>query len=505
MEHIEERNLKFWGHNCFSIEHERTILIIDPWFSKSGAFFGSWFQYPKNHHLQDKINEMINNYENSFIFISHEHQDHYDKSFLDGVNKNTTILIPSYRDKTFKKDFESLDLNVIEIQDIQKFNLSDNFWIKPYTSHIGINHDSAILISTKDFNFFNQNDCKIFDRLPEIDVDIDYYSVQFSGATWHPSNFFMTDEQKKEISHKKVNNKLNSVLNGINILRPKYFIPAAGPAIFPYLDESLSYGKDNIFIHQDQLNKYLQDNNIYNNIYLKPGDYLSSEKSNPIIPPTTIEEINNYKIDTIDIWENLNIKFDRKLLEDVIIKRLDKINDIDIIDVPVLILNYSNTHNNKDYDNDKKIIIDISNKTLLHKFKYDSPYEEIIADEKYFALMQSGERWQNIYLSLRARVLRKPDIFSNDLNIFLFSDIENIRENFILTKNISSERIMIKNDDGEIYEINRYCPHNGADLCKAKINSDNYLICPRHGWRFDLNNDGVDKLSKTSIKSKKIS
>ena len=88
--------------------HDGTILITDPWFSKSGAFFGSWFQYPKNHHLQDKINEMINNYENSFIFISHEHQDHYDKSFLYGINKNTTILIPSYRDKTFKKDFKSL-------------------------------------------------------------------------------------------------------------------------------------------------------------------------------------------------------------------------------------------------------------------------------------------------------------------------------------------------------------------------------------------------------------
>ena len=71
-----EKNLKFWGHNCFSIESNKTLLITDPWFSKSGAFFGSWFQYPKNHNLQDDILNLINIYDDVNIFISHEHQDH---------------------------------------------------------------------------------------------------------------------------------------------------------------------------------------------------------------------------------------------------------------------------------------------------------------------------------------------------------------------------------------------------------------------------------------------
>ena len=61
------------------------------------------------------------------------------------------------------------------------------------------------------------------------------------------------------------------------------------------------------------------------------------------------------------------------------------------------------------------------------------------------------------------------------------------------------------NKCGEIFEINRFCPHNGADLCNAEINSDNYLVCPRHGLKFDLINKGSDKLSKTTINSKKIS
>ena len=501
---LVEKNLKFWGHNCFSIVSDKTLLLIDPWFSKSGAFFGSWFQYPKNHHLQKKVLDMLEEFENSFIFISHEHQDHYDKDFLCNVKKNTTIIIPSYKDKSFKQDCEGFGLKVIEIKDTKKFSLSKDFWIKPYTSHIGINHDSAILIVTDNFTFFNQNDCKIFDRLDEIDEVIDYYSVQFSGATWHPSNFILSNEIKREVSNKKVKNKLNSVLRGINKLKPKYFLPAAGPAIFPYLENNLSYGINNIFIHQDYLDNFLKDNNIENTIYLSPGDYLDGSKIKPIQPPSTQKEINQYKIDTENHWQNIDNTFNKVLLEKAINKRLKRIEDIKITQTPILIFNFINKFNDADHSNKNKIFIDLSRKKILDKFKYNLPYEEIISDKKYFSLMHSKERWQNIYLSLRAKVLREPDIFSNDVNIFLFSDIENIRENFTLTRNISNERITVKNNQGEIFEINRFCPHNGADLCNAEINSDNHLVCPRHGWKFDLNKNGIDKTSKTTINSKKI-
>tara|TARA_Y100000748_G_scaffold301364_1_gene301436 strand:- start:519 stop:1862 length:1344 start_codon:yes stop_codon:yes gene_type:complete len=446
----------------------------------------------------------MNEFNDVNIFISHEHQDHYDKDFLSRIKKNIKILIPCYEDKFFKNDCESLGHTVIEIKDKEKVYLNKIFWVEAYMSHIGINHDSALLIATDKFIFFNQNDCKIFDRLEEIRETIDYYSVQFSGATWHPSNFILSDKRKKEISNQKATNKLNSVLSGINKLKPKYFLPAAGPAIFPYLVEDLSYGVDNIFIHQNYLNAYLRNNFVNNVLYLEPGEYLDVNKTKPIQPLSNSKQIEEYKKNTINVWDQLNCNFDRDLLEKSILDRLKRIEDIDINNTPILIFNFNNKVNNNDHLNDEKIFIDLSNKKILSKFKYDQPYEEIIADKKYFALMHSNERWQNIYLSLRAKVLREPDIFSNDLNIFLFSDLSNIRENFIITRNISNERVEVRNKKGEIYEINRYCPHNGADLCNAQINSDNYLVCPRHGWKFDLNNKGIDKLSKTTINSKKL-
>ena len=58
-------------------------------------------------------------------------------------------------------------------------------------------------------------------------------------------------------------------------------------------------------------------------------------------------------------------------------------------------------------------------------------------------------------------------------------------------------------DNGKKYSIDRYCPHQGADLCSAQI-KDNKLICPRHGWIFDLDNLGNEKNSIETINAVNI-
>ena len=184
-----EHNFKFWGHNCFSIQTDHSVLLIDPWFSDSDAFFGSWFQHPKNHHLEDTVLDLLVKSSNSFVFITHEHQDHYDLNFLKRIPLSTTIIIPNYEDKTFRDEVKNLGRDLIELSDNEKQNLDEAMQIYLIISDIGINHDSAMVVKTDDFTFLYQNDCMVFDRLHDINDPIDYYSVQFCGATWHPSCF----------------------------------------------------------------------------------------------------------------------------------------------------------------------------------------------------------------------------------------------------------------------------------------------------------------------------
>ena len=165
--------------------------------------------------------------------------------------------------------------------------------------------------------------------------------------------------------------------------------------------------------------------------------------------------------------------------------------------MPLIVFNWGNHIQ-------KIIVINLNNKVITTTFDYKRPFIEIKAEEKYFALMHNSERWGDLVLSMRANVKRKPDIFSNIINIFINSDEKNLKNNILAINSISQERCLVTGSEGKVFEINRFCPHQGADLKYAKVDEDNNLICPRHGWKFELFNKGLHQQSQHSIQSKKL-
>ena len=496
---LEQTELKFFGHNCYLIENNETFLLIDPWLSSKGAFFGSWFQYPKNHHLRDElVNLSIKKL--GFVFFTHEHQDHFDLETLKMFDRKTKVIIPFYKDRFLFQKIKENGFDCLEISEESNMLLGTQISIKVFISEVGINRDSAIFVKTNSFTFFNQNDCKIFDRLHEIKEEITYYTVQFSGATGHPvcyTNY--SDNEKVEISLLKNSSKLNNVIKAIYLLKPNFFIPAAGPAIFPYLDPFLSLGINNIFIHQDTLSDALQKNKINNVLYPFPGDMVNdSIIFRKFIPPPTPAELSAYKENTFDFWSSYRSEFSLVNLEKAINERLEQIWDLDFECDTLLQFKWGDLEN-------EQLLIDLQNKEIIRQSERSVSNIYILkAEKKYFSLMCSDNRWQDIYLTLRGSPYRSPDEFNNFINIFLFSDPDNIRDNYISSLSISTEKILKTNKNGVCYEINKYCPHQGADLSNVEINEFNEIVCPRHGWRFSLNNDGKCLNSFHSICGKEI-
>jgi UDP-MurNAc hydroxylase len=58
---------------------------------------------------------------------------------------------------------------------------------------------------------------------------------------------------------------------------------------------------------------------------------------------------------------------------------------------------------------------------------------------------------------------------------------------------------------GKRYAIQRFCPHQGADLAEAWIEGGRYLLCPRHRWQFDLQDGGRCSANGLSIEAKCLS
>jgi len=494
--------VKFFGHNCFMLKGSQVNVLTDPWFTKKGAFFGSWFQWPINHHLLNTLKKDLINGNKVILYISHEHQDHFDIETLKKICSLIDIcIIPKYPNNFLKSSLEKVGFNVKELEDLERYKLSDSDYIEIMIVDTGVNQDSMAIIGINDEIFINQNDCKVFDRLNYLEgKNIKYYSVQFSGANWHPVCYDMNDDKKKKISKRKVLSKLINIKNSIELLKPKNYFPSAGPAIFPFLNFDFSTGSDNIFIHQPDLVNYLKNTDT-EVVCLRPGDVFEEHKNFIPIPPPKIDELEKIKNETSCEFEKLdNKKINLSLLIEQLKLRLEKIAHLKFDKCPSLIFEWD----------DEGILIQLNTNNIQHftKYNFDYPREfmRIRASKSYFNLMaDSRYRWQDIYLTLRAKVKREPDIFNIFLNIFIHSDVNNILEGFENTLNITNEKIVIYNShNNKNYKINRFCPHNGADLKNAKIDKDGNLICPRHGWSFNLKDSGKCKSADVSINALEI-
>ena len=91
--------ITYLGHAGFCVETSRSIVIMDPWLSPTGAFDASWFQYPCNHHLAALVQEKLQDpTKERYLYISHEHKDHFDIAFLKSLAaRDFTLVLAHYR------------------------------------------------------------------------------------------------------------------------------------------------------------------------------------------------------------------------------------------------------------------------------------------------------------------------------------------------------------------------------------------------------------------------
>ena len=439
----------------------------------------------------------------NYIYISHEHEDHFCNFTLQKLAdiKKITFIIPYYEEKSFEKSIKEKfkDNNtILVIKDNESFLFEDSK-ITLFVDDKGINHDSAIFYESAKFNFFNQNDCKIFDRLDEvkkINKNIDFYACQFSGANWHPSTFIMDENLKNNISNKRNFQKFQNIKESIKKLACRNYIASAGPVCF--LDPKEDFINRNIYNFPDseQLHAFLkkEDKNNYINynfLFPQPGDLIDNNKHEEI---SKVYDIKKYRNEFYSGRPVLKVK--NKEIINFLNKKLNKIKHL------INLCNFQGpivfSLNNENYIlNFDEVKIKIISENDLPK-----KYLRIFAPEWWYNLMVNNISGQSLCLTMAPRILRNNEycIFQN---LFLFTNLNDIVIAFEQTLNISNKRCIVICGSLK-YEINRYCPHQGADLKNIKV-KNNILTCPRHNISFDLSNEGKALNGiELSLKAKKI-
>ena len=503
--------LTFLGHAAFMYETENEILLMDPWMSKSGAFDSSWYQFPSNHLLGDDVRQIIDEtYKDVYIYISHEHKDHFDIPFLKSLElSKINFITPKFRRDHVASVLNKLNpKSVTTPLDSELINIG-NLEIRLFLDDQEIVRDSALGLYDKasNFTFLNLNDCKVYDRVDElfeIYKKFDIFTCQFSGAVFHPVCYDYPEKKYYEISESKVNGKFGSVKNLINKFKPTLYIPAAGPPVF--LDPNLihiNYQDINIFSSPFKFKKYLHDALPDLNVEVPvPGSkfYFKELQIDIEHPVDNILEmydkknIENYKKNYNYIFsdrENQKSTYDPLDVQRRLLVELNsKLNSFNIKQKMNILMEFSleEIKDTSIYIDFEQNVIDILSKS---KKSSDLTYEISASAGDVGRLLDGYLNWEDFMLSFRHKLKRTPDIYQVAVNGFLTMETEDVPEfvdNLMRLQN-QRERITVE-VGGVLYSIDKFCPHQGSDLTTHEIEDERFLICPKHRWSFDLEDEG---------------
>ncbi len=283
--------IRFLNHSCIQIKGIDTTILCDPWFEGS-AFGNGWSLLHDNSHN-------INNLKFDYIWISHEHPDHFSLPTINKLKGSKKFLYQKTIDKKVKFFLEKKGHEVIELPNKIPKKVGDLL----LTSVVCDGYDSSLIVKFQDGKVvININDARVDlnghiekDIIPVLKSDrVDLLMFQFSYANWagNPGDFNIAKHQQYLVDKKND--------YAISKLSPKMIMPFA--SFIYYSNEENFYWNENSWLQHIYLK--------YNSSKLK----LLIPKPNQTIEMTEIDNKNFSKenLDSLYFWQNLQNKIEKK-------------------------------------------------------------------------------------------------------------------------------------------------------------------------------------------------
>jgi UDP-MurNAc hydroxylase len=467
----------YLGHAGFILEHEGTKLLIDPWFFP--AFMQSWFPYPDNRVLLEEVRGCQFDY----LYVSHLHQDHFDRRLLEMLDRSIKVLAPNYRSKSLVKKFRAIGYeNIVALDHKQSHELAPGLTATMYldTSH---KEDSGLLVNMGGFRFLDLNDCNT--PMSELPTEIDMLAAQHSGAMWYPNCY----DYPPDIMQTKVDavrrDLMDTLVRKIGLTGTKYYIPSAGPACF--LDPALMHFNNRektIFPLWENVSAQFES--VCPDVFvlpLQPGDKLGLDISARSVTTKRAEHR-----PTLDMAEYSNR---RREEWGAFYRASERPVTHDDLETYFGALQRKNRHLLHNFCKDIRLVAEgdiwgVRLGRLAEHFvidgedPYDPEYSFFMSTRVLRQIIEGEEGWEEALLSMRVSLSRDPDVFDSRFFGLLrygqepFQTLQMVRE-FNAKETI--ER------DG--FRMQRFCPHAGEDLTFAIVR-DGVVECPRHHWKWDV-------------------
>lgn len=214
----------YLGHAALLIETRGLRILMDPWLTDP-TYHGSWWHYPPLALGPEDLPPL------DYIYVSHEHPDHFDPPTLRALDRRTPVLIADFRRKRFRDRIRALGFEqVIELPWQRDFACGDGVTLRLIPPDRPWD-DSAILVRDGETTLLNVNDCHLDDATLQAlgrNFSIDIAFLTFTGASQYPGCFDFPLESKIERWRASKQAHLQEFVDWAKLLRTRRAVPAAG-------------------------------------------------------------------------------------------------------------------------------------------------------------------------------------------------------------------------------------------------------------------------------------
>ena len=201
-------------------------LLLDPWLSGS-CYWRSWWHFPPAHNIDAILDEI------DFIYLTHEHFDHFHYPSMRRFSKDIPIYVADFPTKGMVGGLESLGFkHIYPLAHGETTTLGDDLKLTSYQSRWL--DDSAIVVETNDTALLNMNDAKFPDevlkKLSSKHGGIDFMFKSHSSAQAYPHRY--TSSEPNDLSYRPKEDYVIEFLHTAQTLGARYAIPFASNVCF---------------------------------------------------------------------------------------------------------------------------------------------------------------------------------------------------------------------------------------------------------------------------------
>ncbi len=262
------------GHACILLESAGTRILMDPWLTDP-TYHGTWWHYPP---LELGVRDLP---KLDYLYVSHEHPDHFDPPTLRQLDKDVHVVIANFKRKRFRDRLASLGFQrITEVDFGREFRCNGSGLALRLIPPDRAWDDSAILVKDGTTTVLNVNDCHLDDATLERlgqEQQIDLAFLTFTGASQYPGCFEFPLASKIQRWRESKESHVEEFVNWARLLRAKRAVPAAGNFALLAPDQLFMNTPHYVNTPQDAVERLRAEAPEIEALQMNPGDMWTSD------------------------------------------------------------------------------------------------------------------------------------------------------------------------------------------------------------------------------------